>query len=359
MINILTAKNKMNEISVIIPYHNEAKTLEQTLDLLSDQTLSPKEILLVNSSSTDDSSMVIQKWVDRNDHKDKYSIFNMNEGTTVPGSSMNVGIRNASGNLLAFMDCGLLFERNWLQNQKEFMDSHGSEIVSGFCYFKGKTLFDKSAVAQTYGYRRLRPTVPSSLVKKTVFEKTGLFLENRRAGHDVDWVNKLTRERISRDINSNVTIKYHGFNYAKSIKDIFLKTVRYSENAVGLYRYYNHHVYGFFLFFLGFLIFLKIKLFRPWTDTSYNSFVQLDNFQKYITIDTGIVFLIFYIGLRGYIIPLYKSRSLRLIYDHPLALVTLPIIGFIMDLGKIIGYIKGISNLQLRTIPGFKKNKSR
>lgn len=340
----------MDGISVIISYHNESATLEKTLNLLVDQTFPPKEVLLINSSSTDDSFMVIQKWVDRNQSKHKIKVLNIDEGTNVPGSSMNVGIRRASGNILAFMDCGLLFEEDWLQSQTEFMEIHGSEIVSGFCYFKGKTLFDKSAVAQTYGYQQVRPTVPSSLVKKTVFQKTGLFLENRRSGHDVDWMNKLARKKIRRDINRDVRIRYDGFNYAKSIKDIFLKTIKYSENNVGLYHYYNHHIYGLFLFFMGLLYVIKIRFFRPWLYNEYIPLAHIDKLWLYININTAMLLLVFYIVFRGYMIPFFRSRNLCLIYDHPLSMVTLPVVGLIIDFGKIIGYIKGISKHQIRAI---------
>ncbi|MCX5829704.1 MAG: glycosyltransferase family A protein [Deltaproteobacteria bacterium] len=237
----------MEGVSVIISYHNESATLEKTLDLLAAQTFPPKEILFVNSSSTDDSFLVIQKWIDRNLAIHKPTVRNIDEGTNVPGSSMNVGIRNASCKLLAFMDCNLYFDCYWLARQMTYMTTNNSDVVSGLCHFSGTSLQDKSAIAQTYGYYKTRPTVPSSLVRKVVFEKTGLFLENKRAGHDVDWIRKLKRDNIRREINEDVVIKYMGTNYAKSLRDIFLKTIRYSESTVNLYGYYNHHIYGIFL----------------------------------------------------------------------------------------------------------------
>jgi len=264
----------MEGISVIIPYHNESKTIEKTLELLINQTLKPKEIFLINSCSTDDSYKVIQEWIERNATRCNVAVSNIDDGTNVPGSSMNVGIRNAACDILAFMDCGLLFERDWLQRQLEYLKANDSDVVSGLCCFEGSNLLDKSAIAQTYGYKRLRPTVPSSLVRKAVFDKTGLFLENRRAGHDVDWVHKLARAKIRRNINKNIRIKYNGVNYAKYLKDIFFKTIKYAENTMGLHRYYNHHVYGLFLLFILTLYFIKIRFFRPWP---YNDYIICDN----------------------------------------------------------------------------------
>ncbi len=331
----------MEAISVIIPYHNESKTIETTLNLLANQTFIPKEIILVNSGSTDDSSNIVENWIKNNTVCSAVSICNIDVGTNVPGSSMSAGIRKAAGDVLAFMDCGLLFGRDWLEKQRLYMKINESAVVSGLCRFEGLNLLDKSAIAQTYGYQRTRPTVPSSLVKKAVFEKTGLFLENRRAGHDVDWINKLKREKIRRDVNEDVGIKYNGVNYAGSFKDIFLKTFKYSENAVGLYRYYNHHVYGCFLLFLMVLYFIKIRFFRPWP---YNEFIPLAHIDKlwhYINIQMTLLCVALYVLIRGYLIPFVKSRGLRLLYEDPLSILTLPAVGFIIDLGKLMGYIKG------------------
>ena len=98
----------MEGISVIIPYHNESKKIETTLNLLVNQTLLPNEILLIDSSSTDDSYNVIQIWIQKNASQHNVIFRNIRENTRVPGSSMNVGIRNAAYDILAFMDCGLL-----------------------------------------------------------------------------------------------------------------------------------------------------------------------------------------------------------------------------------------------------------
>ena len=50
-------------ISVVIPYYNESLTLERTLNALANQTLSPSEIILVDSGSNDNSSLVIEEFI--------------------------------------------------------------------------------------------------------------------------------------------------------------------------------------------------------------------------------------------------------------------------------------------------------
>ena len=337
-------------ISVIITYYNESETLETTLDLIASQTLLPNEVLLIDSSSTDGSYDIIQRWIKKNSSQRNIIFRNIQEGTSFPGTSMNVGIRNADFDILAFMDCGLLFENDWLQKQKDYLQSNNTDVVSGLFYFKGVTLLDKTAIAQTYGYQRLRPTVPSSFVRKTVFKKTGLFLENIRAAADTDWVYKLGRKKIKRDTNKHVIIKYNGVNYARSIKDIFIKTMKYAQGSSVLHHYYYHHIYVFCFFCVVGLYFVKILFFRPWPYNEYIPLARIDGLLLFISFKTASYLMCSYIILRGYIIPAFKSQKLSLLYEEPLSIITLPIVGFVIDLGKLAGYIKGITQSILPSI---------
>lgn len=329
-------------ISVIITYHNESETIGTTLNAIVSQTLLPNEVLLIDSSSTDDSYDIIQRWIKKNGPHHNVIFRNIQEGTKFPGTSMNVGIRNAAFDILAFMDCGILFENDWLQKQMEYLQSNNADVVSGLFHFEGVTLLDKTSIAQTYGYRRLRPTVPSSLVRKTVFEKTGFFLENIRAAADTDWVYKLGRKKIKRATNKHVIIKYDGANYARSFKDIFVKTMKYSQSSFVLHHYYYHHLYVFCFFCLITLYFVKITLFRPWPYNEYIPLAYINRLLYFVSLKSATYLMSLYFGIRGYIIPLFKSRNLSLLYEEPLSIITLPIVGFIMDLGKLTGYAKGI-----------------
>lgn len=309
-------------ISVIVPYYNEADTISTTLDLLSRQTLRPKEVILVDSGSTDGTYEKIQDWIENEGQRsDGIRFINLRANTGVPSSSKNEGIRVSKSELVAFMDCGLMFSTDWLEKQVDFLISRNLDVVSGGCYLKGVGLWDCSAVAQTYGYKRFRPTVPSSLVRKSVFEKTGLFLKGRRSGYDVDWVNRLRTLGIKRGINQDVIVQYNGVNYAKSMKSLLVKSIRYGEGTLGLHRYYYPYAY-----FLLVPIFLLAVFLKP---------------------AVAAVFVPAYLIGRGYLIPAVKSRGLRIITDYPLSVFTLPITGFVIDMGKMVGFLKGLAKGQL------------
>jgi glycosyltransferase involved in cell wall biosynthesis len=305
------------DITVIFPYHNESKTLGTTLDWISRQTLMPREVVFVNSSSSDDSSKIIDNWIKENQSKLETKFSNIFENTNTPSSSKNAGIKRASTAWVAFMDCGLIFPQDWLQKQWEYVQARPDvDLVSGGVILTGEGLIDNSAVSQTYGYKVFRPSVPTTLVKKSVFDKTGLFLENRRAGYDFAWPLLFPRLGIKRGINQDVIIRYIGVNYGNSLWKIFKKSIAYAAPTVGI-PYYRIPYY--YLIALGvFLIAFALHPISFW------------------------FFLAAHILFRGYIYPIRKSKGFALIKEKPLAILTLPLLGIVIDAGRTLGIIKGL-----------------
>ena len=307
-------KNKA-DISVIFPYYNEEETLLKTLELISEQTLKPTEVIFVNSSSTDSSSEIIDNWIREEDPK-SIKFKNCFEGTNTPSSSKNVGIKSSNCEWIAFMDCGLLFERNWLEKQWTFLQKNQVEIVSGVVILEGKGLIDASAVAQTYGYKRPCPCMPSTVMKKSLFKKTGFFEENRRAGYDVSWQLKLMKLGVQRGINNDVVIRYSGVNFGNRFTSILKKSINYATASVGLPYYKTPYWY------LAISFFAIITL-----------FVAPNSLLWYISA---------YVLLRGIIIPAKKSKGLEIFQTSLFIMLFLPLVGFFMDAGRTIGFLRGV-----------------
>lgn len=309
-------------ISVVIPYHNEAATIETTLAMVAAQTLQPYEVILVDSSSTDDTFSRIEQWLVRHTDQSGIRFRNVQEGTNVPGSSKNAGARLAEGEYIAFMDCGQLFEPTWLELQWHYLQEHGGDIVSGGCLFSGTNILDKCAIAQTYGYNRWRPTIPSTMLTKSLFERVGPFLENLRAGYDAEWPIRLQRLGIDRGINPAVVIRYNGVNFANSLRSVFMKSRLYAEPTMNLSGYSVPYLY---------LIFFAVCM-----------------IVTFICIQAGIALGASYILFRGYFVPFVKSGGIAIIRENPDALIWLPIIGFFIDCGKMAGYGKALLKIKGR-----------
>ena len=306
--------NPTLDITVVFPYYNENQTILKTLELISMQTRMPAEVIFVNSSSTDKTSNTIDQWIEQNQENYNTVFYNLFEGTNTPSSSKNIGIKKGRSNWIAFMDCGLLFPIDWLDKQWDCIQGKDVQVVSGVCYLEGDGIIDSAAVAQTYGLKRNRPCIPSSVVNKSVFKKTDLFLENRRAGYDVAWALLLKKLDIRRFINSDIIVNYNGVNYGNTLIGIFKKSITYSIPLVNLKDY--HIPYYYLLFMAIFATILNI----------YYS-----------------VFLIsIYFFIRGFVIPIIKSSGIRFLIEKPKIIFLLPFMGMIIDTGKIIGFIIGI-----------------
>lgn len=312
----MTAEKKIAPVSIVFPYHNEAPTIHKTIELICNQNVLPREVIFVNSSSPDNCSDVIDKWITENQSKQPIIFKNIFKGTNTPASSKNAGIDEATSEYVGFMDCGLLFPANWIETHFEIIDKEAAKFVSGQCLFLGESLMDSCAMAQTYGYKRARPTVPSTIIHREIIAKGGKFLENRRAGYDAIWPQTIIEMGYKRHINTNVTLRYNGINFAPSLLAILKKSKLYAIPTVAL-PHYNVPYYYVALLILG----LILVSFKP------------------------VVFFILlagYILLRGFAIPILKSRSLIIFKDYPLAVIYLPLMGFVMDTGRMLGILQGV-----------------
>jgi len=301
------------KISVIIPYWNESTTIHNTLLALAAQNYKPFEVILVDSGSGDDSFQKINNWIGT--YSGPVKFVNLPAKTGFPSSSRNVGASKATGDYLAFMDCGLNFAREWLESQLHFLTESGLRIVSLGCVLKGEGLVDVAAVSQTYGYDRPRLVIPGTLMETSVFREVGPFLERRRSGDDVDWANKLSSKGITRGFNSQVKVQYLGTNYARTLGGLFKKVRTYGRDSVFLHGYYWPLVY-LVSAFAGVL-------------TSF--------FYPALIIYLGLL----YIALRGYGVPVLKSHNLRFFREGPGLLLLLPLAGFVIDIAKVCSYLEG------------------
>ena len=89
----------MKKVSIIIPIYNVEKYLHKCIESVESQTLENIEVILVNDGSTDNSEIIIEKF------KEKYNnikyIKKENGGLS---DARNVGIRNATGDYILFVD---------------------------------------------------------------------------------------------------------------------------------------------------------------------------------------------------------------------------------------------------------------
>jgi teichuronic acid biosynthesis glycosyltransferase TuaG len=114
-------------ISVVIPAHNVAPFIGQTLASVISQTLPDWEALVVDDGSTDETWDVVQR-ISRLDNRIRPFRLDRNSGATV---ARNTAIGLARGEMLAFLDGDDWWPVTKLETQLAFMDRLGCAFSFG------------------------------------------------------------------------------------------------------------------------------------------------------------------------------------------------------------------------------------
>ena len=105
----------MVTVSVIVPFRNAQAYLGAAIASVQDQTCADWELLLIDDGSTDDSRVIAEHAV-RLDSRLRL----LTRPTGVPGNAAaarNLGIEEARGEFVAFLDADDVYERNNLQSR--------------------------------------------------------------------------------------------------------------------------------------------------------------------------------------------------------------------------------------------------
>lgn len=100
----------MAQVSIVLPIFNVRNYLERSLSSLLNQTFSDFEVLCVNDGSTDDSSLIIQKYVDKDSRFKRLD--KLNGGLS---DARNYGLKFVKSAFVMFLDSDDYFEPNMLE----------------------------------------------------------------------------------------------------------------------------------------------------------------------------------------------------------------------------------------------------
>jgi len=188
-------------ISVIIPCYNCEKYLAEALDSVSAQSYTNWECIVVDDGSTDKSKEVALSYT-KKDIRFKY-IHQLNSG---PCTARNFGIKESKGGFIQFLDSDDMIEKEKLKRQVEvFKKISLCDLVYGdMKYFsrtsdgqieiktddekdwkKGKISGKGDGVIEILLQSNIM-VINSPLIKKTVFEKIGLWDEQILFNEDWD-----------------------------------------------------------------------------------------------------------------------------------------------------------------------------
>ena len=114
----------MPKISIIVPVYNVEKYLSLCIDSILAQTLTDFELLLINDGSKDNSGIICDKYATIDS---RIRVFHKENGGV--SSARNVGIDNADGEWIAFVDADDWLDINMFQEMYDFAILTGTDAV--------------------------------------------------------------------------------------------------------------------------------------------------------------------------------------------------------------------------------------
>jgi len=168
-------------ISVVIPVFNGEKFLREAVESVLLQNYSPLEIIVVDDGSTDGTAGVARSFPETVRY-----VHQTNQG---PAAARNRGIEQSKGGLIAFADADDLWPADKVELQLPYLLRDAAiDIVLGRIQ---QVLLSKTVNGQTQSQEFAEPAfsvnLGSAVIRKSVFERVGLFDETMRYSEDVDW----------------------------------------------------------------------------------------------------------------------------------------------------------------------------
>ena len=217
-------------VSVIIPVHNCERYIAEAVESVLGQNYPAIELIIVDDGSTDGTKKVV-------DHirYDVRYFYQNNEG---PAAARNRGIRDVSGDFIAFVDADDLWPEDNLQLlMAEFEKDPDLDVVRGYAQLfrnreDGQVEYlgnPKEAFADYIG---------AALYRRSAFQRVGQFDPALKFGEDADWYNRARELKLKVKRLEIVTllVRRHGGNMTEGKTMLELNALKVFKKALDRMR---------------------------------------------------------------------------------------------------------------------------
>lgn len=197
------------KISIITVSYNASETIENTIKSVLDQTYDNVEYIIIDGGSTDSTVEIIKQY------KDKLSYF-ISEPDKGIYDAMNKGILKATGDIIGILNADDFYIDNnvLLTISRTFEKKNVDAVFADLIYVRPNNL-DK--IVRYYSSKNFHPNKfaygwmpahPTFFVKRSIYEKYGLFKTNYKIAADYELlVRFLYKHKVSYYYLSEVLIK--------------------------------------------------------------------------------------------------------------------------------------------------------
>ena len=225
----------MPKVSVVIPTYNRANFLPRTIKSVLNQTFQDFELIIVDDCSTDNTQEVVKEF-QKKDDRIRYIRLDKNSGA--PAHPKNIGIQNAKGEFIAFLDSDDEWLPDKIEKQLELFKKNsrlGFVSCNAFIVDEGqnKKVEYKIPKSNNYFLSLLETDIicscSSVMVKKNVLDDVSYFDENFKVSDDWDMWLRIS-EKYDFDFVPKPLFEYyiHGGNVTQTLSvDERIKDLKY------------------------------------------------------------------------------------------------------------------------------------
>ena len=201
-------------ISIVIQTFNREHLILDAIETCVLQTYRPLEIVVVDDGSTDRTVEFVQNWSNGSSHKDVTLkiIKQENKGGNV---ARNNGIKNATGEFIAFLDSDDIWNTTKLEKQYEFIIQANTiggvycglrqvEVESGKVISDNKRNYTEGFILSHLLIKDVTAPTSAFLIRKKVFEAVGGFDKTLKARQDWDMWIRISEKYEIRAIHENL-----------------------------------------------------------------------------------------------------------------------------------------------------------
>lgn len=238
--NQLRPRSRLNEaadstqrplVTVIIPVFNGESFVKGAVENVLSQNYPALELIIVDDGSTDRTEQIISEL--------PCDVRYFKQPNAGPASARNRGIKDASGELIAFLDVDDLWpDHNLNSLVDELLRDPEIEVVHGY-----DQVIQRNPPSNDYAYvgnpeKTFPYSVAAGLYRKSVFANVGLFDTTLIFGEDTDWFVRAKESgvKIKRIEAVTLLVRRHGQNMTEGKDIVELNTLRVFKKVLNRKR---------------------------------------------------------------------------------------------------------------------------
>lgn len=233
-----------NLVSIVISNYNNANYLNDCLDALIKQSYKNIEIIIVDDNSTDNSKLVINEWISKNEdsfpNKDFITVVKLSRNTGFSGA-VTCGLFHARGEFIAIHDSDDISNIERIQKQVEYLKSH-PELYAVGCNYAIFNDSDHTPIYKenglSYGVHKIKEVYARGgnavcygtlLFRSEAFDNIGGLTRRVHGAEDYEFITKLLPFGI--DNMRDILYYYRTHEGQRSLKFYGKKNVKELSNS--------------------------------------------------------------------------------------------------------------------------------